>query len=167
MRNILQFAGQALAYTLFAMVVGYFATRPAYTHHDPGKALIKLSFSHAGQRKGDCRQFTPEEIAAMAPNMRRPLGCPRERMPLLVELLLDGEVLYRSELAPSGLAGDGASTVYQKFSVEAGSHRLMARLRDSDRSEGFDYEGEVDVTLEPSQNFVVDFKATQGGFVFL
>lgn len=167
MRKVLQLVGQVLAYTLFAITVGYFATRPAYTHHDPDNALIKLSFSHAGQRKGDCRQLTPEELAALAPNMRKPLDCPRERLPLVVELLLDGEILFKGELPPSGLAGDGTSTVYEKFPVEPGRHRLTARLRDSARTDGFDYEGETEVTLEPLQVFVVEFKATKGGFIFL
>ena len=167
MRKLVQLGGQALAYALFAVAVGYFATRPAYTHFDPDQALIKLSFSHAGQRKGECRRLTPEELARLAPNMRRPLDCPRERVPLRVELLLDGEALFRADLPPSGLAGDGASTVYRKFPVAPGRHRLTARLRDSPRTEGFDYESEREVMLEPRQNFVVDFKAASGGFIFL
>ena len=167
MHRLVQLAGQAIAYALFAVAIGYFATRPAYTHLDPDKALIKLSFSHAGQRKGDCRRLTPEELAELAPNMRRPLDCPRERLPLRVELLLDGETLFRGALPPSGLAGDGASTVYRKFPVTSGQHRLTARLRDTARTEGFDYESERDVVLDPRQIFVVDFKAALGGFIFL
>jgi hypothetical protein len=161
-----QFVGQAIAYALFVAVIGYFATRPAYTHLDPEQAIVKLSFSHAGERKGDCRRLTPEELAEVAPNMRRPLDCPRERTPLVVEFLLDDEMMFRGELAPAGLAGDGASTMYRKFPVPPGKHRLTARLRDTVRTEGFDYESEVDVTLEPRQNFVVDFKPALGGFTF-
>jgi len=48
MPKVPQYVGQVIAYALFAMVVGYFATQPAYTHLDPDQALIKLSFSHAG-----------------------------------------------------------------------------------------------------------------------
>jgi hypothetical protein len=165
--KLVQFVGQAIAYAAFAVAIGYFATRPAYTHLDPDKALIKLSFSHAGQRKGDCRRLTPEELAELAPNMRRPLDCPRERLPLRVELLLDGATVFQGELPPSGLAGDGASTVYRKFPVAPGQHRLTARLRDTARTEGFDYESEQDIVLEPRQVFVVDFKAALGGFIFL
>ena len=40
------------------------------------------------------------------------------------------------------------------------------RLRDSARSESFDYEREVEVDLVPGQNFVVDFRAEAGGFIF-
>jgi hypothetical protein len=167
MIKVTRFIGQFIAYALFALVVGYFATQPAYTHLDPDKALIKLSFSHAGAHREECRQLTQEELNRLPPNMRRPMDCPRERRPLLVELELDGEILYRDELPPSGLAGDGASTAYRKFPVAAGSHQLVARLRDSRREEGFDYVKSAEVTLAPQQNFVIDFRPEFGGFLFL
>jgi len=167
MTRVLQYLGQAFAYALFAAFVGYFATQPAYTHTDPGNALIKLSFSHAGDHREECRKLTQEELNAIAPNMRRLQECSRERLPLLIELQLDGELLYRDELPPSGLAHDGASTAYKKFTVEAGTYRLTARLRTSRRSEGYDFEKTADVTLEPAQNFVIDFRPEMGGFLFM
>ena len=167
MSSLFRYIGQFIAYALFALVVGYFATRPAYTYLDPQQALIKLSFSHAGQHLQECRRLTQEELNRLPPNMRRPMDCPRERVPLLVELELDGEMLYRDELPPSGLSRDGASTAYRKFSVPAGSHRLVARLRDSRRQDGFDYEKAADITLAPQQNFVIDFRPELGGFLFL
>jgi len=167
MHRALQYFGQFIAYALFALVVGYFATQPAYTYLDPDKALIKMSFSHAGEHLQECRRLTQEELNLLPPNMRRPMDCLRERVALLIELELDGEILYRDELAPSGLAGDGASTAYRKFPVPAGSHRLVARLRDSRREDGFDYEQAAVVTLVPRQNFVIDFRPELGGFLFL
>ena len=162
-----QYLGQTIAYVLFAAVVGYFATSPAYTHLDPGKAVIKMNFSHAGQHKVECRQLTQEELNQLAPNMRRLQDCPRERVPLLVELELDGEIIYRRALSPSGLAGDGASTAYEKFAVDPGRHHLVARLRDSRRREGFDYSRVEDIMLLPQQNFVIDFRPELGGFLFM
>lgn len=162
-----QVLAQIFAYTLFAVVIGYLSASPSYHYMDPEKALIKVTFSHAGQRKGDCRRLTPEEIAQLPPNMRRAIDCPRERVPLLVELLLDGEVLFRGSMPPSGLARDGTSSVYERFPVKAGRHRLVARLRDSAREQGFDYEHEEEIDLAPRQNFVVDFHAEKGGFAFL
>jgi hypothetical protein len=157
---------QCLAYVAFAVVVGYFSSAPAYVHLDPNKALIKLSLSHAGQLKGECRRLTQEELEKLAPNMRRPLDCPRERLPLLVELILDGNLLYRELLPPTGLASDGASVAYARFTVEPGSYQLIARLRDSNREQGFDYEHGAHIELRPQQNFVVDFRAEPEGFIF-
>ena len=167
MASIVQYIGQAVAYALFAVVIGYFATQPSYTYLEPGKAQIKLSFGHAGDHTTDCRRLSQEELNQLAPNMRRPLDCPRGRLPVLIELELDGELLYRAELPPSGLAGDGVSTAYKTFAVDPGQHQLVARLRDSNRTAGFDYEKASGITLSPQQNFVVDFHPSRGGFLFL
>lgn len=163
----LRYLGQALAYALFAVFIGYFATRPAYTHLDPDKAMIKMSFSHAGAHVEECRRLSQEELNKVAPNMRRPTECLRERVPLQVELWLDGDLIYQASLAPSGVAGDGASTAYRKFPVPAGNHHLVARLRDSRRETGFDYDQSADVSLVPLQNFVIDFRPEMGGFLFM
>ena len=167
MGRVMQIIGQAIAYSLFAIAVGYLATRPAYTYLEPGKAVIKLSFSHAGAHIEECRRLSQEELDQVAPNMRRPTQCPRERVPLLVEVILDGELVYSEALSPSGLAGDGASTAYKKFPVATGAHQLVARLRDSRRTDGFDYEQSASILLKPQQNFVIDFRPELGGFLFL
>ena len=103
----------------------------------------------------------------MPPNMRRPTECPRARVPLLVEVELDGRLLYRDELPPSGLSGDGSAMAYRKFPVAAGDHQLVTRLRDSRRTSGFDYEKSATISLMPQQNFVIDFRPELGGFLFL
>ncbi len=162
----LSLLGQATAYILFAAFLGIFSVAPSTTYLAADRAVIKLSFSHAGDRVGPCRRLTQEEIAALPANMRRSEECPRERLPLLVELELDGELATRRLLPPVGLHRDGASAVYLRFQVAAGKHRIVARLRDSARNEGFDYEREVEVELAPGQNFVVDFRAESGGFIF-
>ena len=166
MTKPLNLIGQAIAYAVFGALLGYFSAAPAYMHRDPSMAQIKISFSHAAQRVGECRHLSPEEIAKLAPNMRRPLDCPRERLPILIELELDNRPLYRGKLPPTGLARDGSATIYQRFPVAAGKHRLVARLRDSKRTSGFDYESTADIELAPRQNFVIEFRAETGGFIF-
>jgi hypothetical protein len=161
-----RYVGQAVAYAAFIALLGYFATAPAYNPVDPEAAMIKLSFIHVGQRKVECRKMSPEEIARLPPNMRLTLDCPRERLPVLVELELDGKLLLRRELVASGLSHDRASSIYQKFVVAPGRHVVTARLRDSARREGFDYTRSTDVELKARQNFVVDFRAEAGGFSF-
>jgi hypothetical protein len=163
----LRWMGQAIAYAAFAVFVGYFSDTPAYVHLDPGDALIKLSFSHSGERLVECRKLTYEEISRLPPSERRPQeACPRERVPLLVELEINGQLIYRELLPPAGFARDGESTVYERFTVSAGRHHVLARLRDSTREQGFDYVHEEMIELEPGQNFVVDFREETGGFVF-
>ena len=180
--KLMRYAGQAVFYALFILVVGYFSTSPAYVHLPPGQALIKLSFSHAGQPAQPCRPRTPEELAQLPPNMRAPLDCARERSPVRIDLELDGQPLYRAELAPAGLRRDGASTLYRRFPVAAGKHHIRVRLKDdvpgltNAASAGragaagalpdYNYAKQAEVTLASGQVFVVDSDARKGGFVF-
>ena len=167
MPKVLQYLGQGLVYGLIALLFGVFADWPRYTHFPPDQAQIMLSFAHGAERKGDCRRLSAEEIAELAPNMRRAEICPRERLPVLVELMLDDTTLFNAALPPSGLSRDGPSQVHRGFAVAPGAYRLTVRLRDSARSEGFDYERSEDIVLRAMQNFVVDFRADTGGFVFM
>ncbi len=159
--------GQIFAFTLFAIGIGYFSDSPSYTYHDPEKALLMVSFSHASERKEECRRFTPEEIAKLAPNMRRPMDCKRERVPLLVEVEMDGEIILSKTYEPTGLSKDGSASIYERIPVKPGKHQLIVKLRDSKREQGFDYESEMTkVNLQARQLFVIDFRKDLNGFSF-
>jgi len=166
MMEILRWAGQLVVYAGMALWLGYFANRPVYTHLPPEQALIKLSVVHGAKRKGECRKRTPEELAAMNPNMRTPYDCPRERLPIRIEIVLDGRVLYDQSVTATGLAHGGSTRAYQRFPVASGRHELVARMVDSARSEGYDFERKATIDLSPRENFVIDFRAEAGGFLF-
>lgn len=165
MRSAVRYLAQAVLYAAFVAVVGYLSAAPRYMHLPPDEALIKLSFSHAGERKEACRERTPEELAKLAPNMRAKDVCPRERVPVTVEVALDGAPLFTVVAPPSGLAHDGASTTYRRVPVPAGRHRVAARLSDVPGG-AFNHRGETTVDLAPGHVLVIDFDATRGGFVF-
>jgi len=158
---------QVISFVIFGVVLGYFSNSPSYTYHDSDMALIMVSFSHSSERKEKCRRFTPEEIAATAANMRRPMDCKRERVPVYVELMLDGENLLSKSYNPTGLAKDGSASIYERISVGPGQHQLIVKLRDSGREEGFDYESNTIINIEPKELFVIDFRKELGGFYFL
>lgn len=165
-RKLLALAGQVLAFVAFAAVLVAFSAWPAPATVGPQQSLIKLSFTHAGARMEECRRRDPAEIAKLAPNMRVEMDCTRERVPVVVELMIDGELAYRDSHAPTGLWGDGPSVVYEKFWVPAGSHELQVRIRDSRRDSGFDYSASTRVDLQPQQNFVIDFRPDEQGVRF-
>ena len=156
---------QVPAYAAFAAFVGYFSSAPAYHALAPGQAVVKLSFSHAGERKQECRARSPEELAKLAPNMRAQLDCPRERSDVSVEVEMDGKVIYRIVERPSGLRHDLPSTVYRRLEVPAGKHTFRARLADTLGGE-FRHHGATEVDLAPGRVLVIDFVAARGGFLF-
>jgi hypothetical protein len=165
MRKAASIVGQGVLYAAFAAFVGLFSVWPAYRHLEPDQALLKLSFSHPGERIGECRQRTAEELAKLAPNMRALQDCPRERSPVSVELELDSKLLAQRVVPPSGLSRDGASTVYARFPVPAGAHRLEVKVDDSVRAPGATWQREIDLALAPGQVLVVDIDPEQGGIV--
>jgi hypothetical protein len=162
----LRYLGQVLFFAVVALVIGWFSARPPYARVPPDSALIKLSFAHGAEKKGECRKLSQEELAQLAPNMRRPTICPRERLPVDVEVVIDGALVYAERLPPTGLSGDGPSRTYARFVIPAGEHHLILRLRDTGRADGFDYETERRVTLAAGQNLAVDFDPIRGGFRF-
>src|SRR4030067_3580968 len=168
MNKPLQYIGQGLFYALFMGVIGYFSTFPTYTHLQPDETLIKLSFRHAGQRVGECRERTPEEIAKL-PLHQQKAGenkiCPRERADLVVELEMDGKQLLHEVLRPTGLAHSSNANIYRRIPVKAGVHTLKARLKDSP-GDDFNYVREETVNLAAGRILVIDFKAATVGFIF-
>jgi hypothetical protein len=155
------YALQAFCYVPFIAVVGYFSTSPPYTHLPAGDALVKLSVVHTGERKEDCHERTPEELAKLAPNMRAATVCPRERVPVAIRIDLDGAPLFDIVAPPRGLAHDGASTVYRRIAIPAGRHRIVARLNDT-RKEGFAHVREAELDVAAGRVLVIDFDPAQG-----
>jgi len=166
MAKIMRWVGQAIVYAGIALWLGHFANRPVYTHLPPEQALIKLSIVHGAQRKGKCRKRTQEELDAMNPNMRTPLDCPRERLPITIEIVLDGDVIYDQSVTAAGLVHGGSTRAYKRFAVDSGQHELVARMIDSARTEGYDFERAAMIELSPGENFVIDFRSESGGFLF-
>lgn len=157
---------QVPAYAAFAAFIGYFSSSPPYHPLAPGFALVKLSFSHAGELRQPCRQRSAEELAKLAANMRAALECPRERSDVRVELEMDGALVAQVQARPAGLRHDLPSVVYRRFEVPAGHHRFRARLADGPDG-AWRHLGESSLELAAGQVLVVDFVAERGGFLFL
>lgn len=166
MTKAIQILGQIVIYGAFAFLIGYFADSPPHEYFPADKAAVTLSFAHGAARKGECRRLSREELQKLAPNMRKPVSCPRERLPVVVKLELNGQDLYEASLPPTGLSGDGPSHVFKRFVVPAGRHTLVAQLRDSKRETGYDYIATKAINLAPAQSLAIDFRADIGGFVF-
>ena len=129
--------GQMIFYTVFMAVLGLFSVWPEFRLSADDEAVVSISFSHVGQRMGDCRVVTQEELSALPPNMRKPADCPRGRHPVRVEFRVDDEVLYSQTLQPSGFWSDGKAVAYKRITIKSGEHRLQISLDDTGSSSGF------------------------------
>ncbi|MGQ0430161.1 MAG: hydrogenase iron-sulfur subunit [Gammaproteobacteria bacterium] len=155
----LQWASWVVLFGALAFGTGAWANWPSLRLVESGQAVISLSLRHAARTRVECKPLTAEEMMQLKPNMRRQVGCPRERWPVYVELLRDGELLYRGLHEPAGLWNDGPSAMLERIVVPAGRQNLTVRLRDSGRVAGFDHERRFEAVLAPAQNFVVEFRS--------
>ncbi len=161
----LRFAAQLLLYVPLMVLIGYFSTRPRFSVIAPDEALLRLSFTHAAAPVHPCRKRSAEELAKLPPNMRAPLDCPRERVPLQVSLELDGREIFERTVPPTGLRRDGDATVYFRTAVPAGRHRVVVRMGDQPGG-GFDYTKAATIDFAPGAAWVIDFRPSEAGFVF-
>ena len=164
--KVIPLAGQFVVIAALFTGVAWLSDRPVYRQIPENSGIMMLTFVHGADRKGECRRLTSEEIAKLAPNMRRVQDCPRARRSLYVELDIDGRKVYAADLPPTGIAGDGPSRVYQRFVMPAGKYDVAVRMRDTARTEGFDHERRGTIDFAPSQMFVIDYRPESGEFIF-
>jgi hypothetical protein len=156
-----RFAALALVFTGAAALSDW----PPHRSLADNVGVLTLSFSHGADRRAACRKATPDELAALPPNMRRREICPRERPPIRVEIDIDGSAAFRADVPPSGIAGDGPSRVHRRLVLPAGAHTVEVRMRDRP-GDGFSWQSSRELEIEAADHRVVDFRADAGGFVF-
>jgi len=149
--------GQGIAWALYLGLIGYLSSAPAYEYLAPEKSLIKLSFTHPGQRKVKCRKLSREEMNKLPPNMRVLQSCTRERWPVTVSLKLDGSTVFKGSARPAGLSKDGPSSFYEKFSVRAGNHKIDIHFQDDGSKSAKIFRRQETVTLKPAEILVIGF----------
>ena len=153
---------QGINYAVFMALVWYFSGAPAISLIDDDEAVLTIAFAHAGQLREPCRRLTQQELNELAPNMRRLEDCPRERSPVTIEALLDGEMIYRDVLDPPGLFDDGGVDVYFSTKILAREHLLALRMNDSVRVDGFNHTAEQMITVAPAEVLLVGFDKKTG-----
>ena len=158
----LRAVGIALILGLLAGTTAVLASALPWRQLGPEDAVLRLSIRHVTPPKVECKPLTPEQMAKLKPNMRRPVDCPRERWPLYVELERNGTLLYRGTQKPSGLWNDGAAAMHRAFRVPAGPQAIIVRMRDGGRRSGYDQVRAGTIELRPGQNFVIEYETGEG-----
>lgn len=158
MDKVTRYLFQAVLYALFFVPLAFITQQPLHQHLAPDMAELKVAVRHAGQIIGACTPVSAADYANQAANMQHTEICPRERSPLQLELILDGDTLYRASVPASGLHQDGVSSMYQRFSIPAGPHHVQLRMNDDVAVDGYTWQLEQDIQLQPAQVMVARFK---------
>jgi hypothetical protein len=161
---MIRWVGQVAAYGVFVAGIGLLSAWPQYRVLGESEAMVSLTLTHAGQRLGECRRLTQEELNELPPNMRKPDVCPRERHPLRVDLLINDRLAYAVEAQPSGLWSDGKGSVYRRVAVNAGEHEIFVGMNDSGTDAAYDFELRRRVVIRPGQNLVISFDDLSASF---
>ena len=164
MNKFYQIPLQILNYTAFMALVWYLSIMPPYHQLDENQALITFTLGHVGKHVEECKKMTQEELLKLAPNMRKPMDCSRERSAITMEMRLDEKVLYSKIAQPNGLYKDQGIDVYKSIKVSAGSHNLSVWLNDDLNIDGPIYKHTQLVDLKPEQHLIVQFISDTGTF---
>lgn len=160
--KVLRYLLQAFNYSLFMAIIWYFSNMPAYRQLGEDQAVLTIAFSHAGEIREPCRTLSPEELAALPPNMRKPTDCPRERSPVIIEAHMDGELIHSQTEEAPGLFKDSGVDIYLLKKIPTGKHHLKIVMDDSVRKQGFEHSFEQDIIIQPAQILLVDFLPETG-----
>lgn len=152
-------------YAVFAGVIGVLSAWPRYELLSGDRAMISLTFSHAAERIGVCQQLSQEDLNKLAPNMRKPADCPRERHPVHIVLRSGNDTLHSETLLPSGIWSDGKANIYRRLEVPSGKHELVVGMNDSGGGDKLDYSTSVTVDLAPGRNLVIQFNDETQQFI--
>lgn len=155
-------------FAVLALVVAGVASLsnwPAHRSLPENSGVLTLSFSHGADRSALCRKATAEELAALPPNMRRPEICPRERPSIHLQLDIGGVRVIEVEVPPSGLGRSGPSRIHESFTLPAGEHEVVVRMREGP-GDDFGWQARQTVLIGPADHRVIDFRAAAGGFLF-
>jgi hypothetical protein len=160
--TVLRYLLQAFNYTIFMVLIWYFATSPSVRIIEDDEAMITVAFAHAGETLEECRRLSQEELLKLPPNMRKLDDCPRERSPIILEVMLDGETIYNKTMLPPGIFNDGGVNIYFNSKVPAGKHSFKIKMDDSVRKQGFNHILEQDINIDPAHILLVEFEPLTG-----
>ncbi|QOC22499.1 hypothetical protein IC757_16065 [Wenzhouxiangella sp. AB-CW3] len=156
MRRLARHVGQLAAWTLFLVVIAAFAMGPAFSPVPEGYGELKISMAHLAERVEPCRPLTEEEQTDLPPTRRVTEVCPRGRVPTLVRVRLDGELIIDRRVKAAGWQEDGRAYLLEFEPLPAGHYELELALRDSPREEGYDMQRQFKLALEPGHSALLE-----------
>ncbi|MBT4159893.1 MAG: hypothetical protein HOC70_12620 [Gammaproteobacteria bacterium] len=162
--ELLKRSRQVIVIGLMMVALGYLSDRPTYRIMEPSQTELRLIIRHSGVLIGACEVKTPDELKSLAPNMRQPMTCPREKSPLSFELWVDGEILHQSVVKPSGIHDDGVLALYRSFRLAAGKKEIELKVKD--QAELAEFNLRLKQTLDLSRDSVVLVELTDKGIQF-
>ena len=151
-----------------------FSTSPAFTYHSDDEARLIVSFKKMTDRLTHCteaeRQARIEEAKTRRKHMRRQSNTcgSREKIPLDVEVFLDGKAVFSKRHYPVGFHGDGFIYVYKRFDIPKGKTHLKTLVTEyREDGSGASISFEEDVDFSSREVKVLGIHPEKGNMFFL
>lgn len=135
----------AIAIAAVPFVLIYFLSAAEYRFYSPEESMLKVAFKHSGKRIEECdeerflqhqaeryrRENRKSQGVRMDIGLLEKTGCSRERHPIRLRIVVDGRLLLDKTYQPVGIRKDGASFIYEKFTLPSGKHSIEITMKDS------------------------------------
>ncbi|MCU0507321.1 MAG: 4Fe-4S binding protein [Anaerolineae bacterium] len=95
-----------------------------------GDAQIRLAINHHGELLANARELPPDVVAKLPPGVDPALVLGGERVPVRLQVTLDGETLVAAEYRAGGLRREGSVYGLETVAVAPGARRLVVTLSD-------------------------------------
>jgi coenzyme F420-reducing hydrogenase delta subunit/Pyruvate/2-oxoacid:ferredoxin oxidoreductase delta subunit len=135
-----------------ALLIWHFSDSPGFSVIDRDESLLLFTMIDKGERLVPCTEPTIEELKAQ--NFTE---CQRERVPVRVELKVDGVKVLSKVYKPRGIRRDGPSYAYEKIIVAPGIHRVSIQIRDS-RKVRYNHAFNEKVMFHAGKVVIIDFE---------
>lgn len=156
MKIVVQIGIQLLAWSLLGLLIVAFADGPPFNPLPADYGRLTLAVAHLSERGHPCRQLSERERMELPPTRRVTEVCERARVPVKIELVVNGRTLLAGAFEPSGLHDDGRVYLVESWLLPAGRYRaeltLTGRTQETSRHEVFEF------FLPPDTNAVVDIE---------
>lgn len=150
-----------------------FSTSPAFTYHDEDEARLIVSFKKMTDRLTTCtdeeREAREEAAKSRRKHMQRmPKTCgSREKLPVDVEVILDGKTAFSKKHHPVGLHGDGFVYVYKRFDLAKGKTHVKVSVKEyREDGSGASLAFDEDVDFAPREVKVLEIHPEGGHLYF-
>lgn len=147
---------QLLAWVLLGALIVAFADGPSFDPLPAEHGRLTLAVAHLSERVEPCRQLSEAERMELPPTRRVTEVCERARIPVKVELVINGRTLVAQEFQPSGFHADGRIFLVQRWALPVGNYRaeltLTGPTAETSRQEVFEF------SLSSGANAVVDIE---------
>ena len=142
-------------------VVTWLGSDLGYTPPRIAGSELVVSFSHPGQiRLG--RELTEVEKARYPKVLNRTHVHLRERTPVRLRILVDGELRHDGSYNGKGLWGDLNAIAISRVSVTPGEHSVSVLIGDSPQEDEFEFQHEARFRCEEGRRCVVLFDRVEG-----